>query len=59
LGPDVSLAQPPQHQKKWNQRKREKDGAAAPVDEAVNHLRADIHAEKPDYKNPKSVSQNG
>ena len=29
------------------------------MNEAVNHLGADIHAEKPDHKNPKSVSQNG
>ena len=37
----------------------EKEGAAAPVDQAVNHLRPYIHTEKPDHKNAKSVSQNG
>jgi hypothetical protein len=34
----VALAQQPQHEKKWNQRKHEEDGAAA-VNETVNLLR--------------------
>jgi hypothetical protein len=31
-GADVTLAQPPQDEKKWNKRKHEKDGPAAAVD---------------------------
>jgi hypothetical protein len=54
-GPDVTLAQPPQHQEKWNQRKHEKEGPAATVDYTVNHLRAYIHTEKPDHEDAKSV----
>ena len=54
-GADVSLAKPPQHYKKWNQGKREKEWAAAPVDQAVYHLRPYIHAKKPDHKNAKSI----
>jgi hypothetical protein len=35
----VALAQQPQHEKKWNQRKHEEGGAAAAVNETVNLLR--------------------
>jgi len=35
----VVLAQQPQHEKKWNQRKHEEDGAAAAVNETVTLLR--------------------
>ena len=52
---NVSSVQPPQHQKKWNKRKREKHRATASVDETVNHLRSDVHAEKADHPNAKPV----
>lgn len=58
-GADVTLAQPPQDQKKWNQRKHEKNRTTSAMDYAVNHLWANIYAEKPDYEDAKSVPQNG
>ena len=54
-GSDVAPAEPPQHQKKWNKRKREKERATATVDKTVNHLRAEVHAKKADDQNAKPV----
>ena len=45
----------PQHEKKWNQRRHEEDGAAAAVNETVNHLWTYVHTEKSDDYDAKSV----
>jgi len=51
----LTLAQPPQEQQKWNQRKHEKDRPAAAMDYTMNHLRTCIHAEKSNHEDAKSV----
>ena len=55
----LTLAQPPQQHKKWNQRKGKKDGPTTAVDYAVNHLGAHIHAEEADHENSEAIPQDG
>jgi hypothetical protein len=43
-----ALAQQPQHEKKWNQRRHEEDEAAAAMNETMNHLWTYVHTEKSD-----------
>ena len=52
----LTLAQPPQERKKWNQRKGKKDGPTMAVDYTVNHLLTDVHAEEGDHEDAKAIS---
>ena len=53
---DLTLAQPPQQHKKWNQRKGKEDGPTMAVDYTVNHLWTDVHTEEGDHEDAKAIS---
>jgi hypothetical protein len=53
-----SAAQPPKKEEQRAQSQREKQRAALPMDYAVNHVGADLDAERSDHPNAKSVAQN-
>ena len=54
----VSLgsAQPPKQQEQWNQRQRKEQRPALPVNDAVDHLRADVDTKQANYQDSESVS---
>ena len=54
----LASAQPPKQQEQWNQRQRKEQRSALPVNDAVDHLRADVDTKQANYENPESVSQN-
>jgi len=51
--------QPPQQQQKWDQRKHKKDRPPVAMDYAMNHLRAQVHAEEADHDDAEAIPQNG
>ena len=42
--------EPPEHGKERNQRQNKKEGTAATMDRAVNHMGTDVHAEQRDHQ---------
>src|SRR5262245_42371212 len=51
-------SEPRQQQEQREQRQHEKDGASTVVNEAIDHVRADMCAEQSDDQNAKSVPHN-
>jgi hypothetical protein len=53
----LSVPQPRGQQEQPNQRQREEDGAATAVNDAIDHVRPDVHAEQADDQDAERVPQ--
>ena len=55
LRPALAMPQPPREQKQRPQRQHEEERTAPVVNDAVDHVRPDVHAEQPDDEDPEPV----